>query len=68
MVHYVIRISNHKRPTNKNPMMYPPVLPRRTPMPPLNPANTGTPTAPSNIYISVAIVPLSPPRSKRTKR
>ena len=39
------------------PIIYPPVGPAKTPIPPLNPENTGIPTAPSNTYTAILIVP-----------
>ena len=44
-----------------NPIIYPPAFPRRDPIPPENPANTGTPTAPRRTYTRTARVPLFPP-------
>ena len=43
-------------------MIYPPVVPARTPIPPENPANTGTPMAPRRINTRTESVPLFPPR------
>ena len=48
---------------NKNPMIYPPVGPARTPIPPEKFANTGIPTAPSRINTRTDKVPLLPPRT-----
>ena len=39
------------------PIIYPPVGPANTEMPALNPANTGTPAAPSRTYTVMLIVP-----------
>lgn len=38
------------------PKIYPPVGPATTPMPPLKPANTGSPIIPKSIYINTAKV------------
>ena len=43
--------------------MYPPVGPARTLSPPLKPANTGTPTAPTRVNTVRLIVPYFLPRS-----
>ena len=48
---------------NRKPIIYPPVVPARTPIPPENPANTGTPIAPSRINTNMESVPLFPPRT-----
>lgn len=46
---------------NTYPIMYPPVGPVSTEMPPLNPANTGIPTAPISMYTMVDSIPFRTP-------
>ena len=49
------------------PIMYPPVLPSRMPIPEVKCANTGTPNAPSNTYKIIDTVPRLPPKADSMK-
>ena len=60
-------IIQQTRPIKIKPIMYPPVLPSRMPIPEVKCANTGTPNAPSNTYKIIDTVPRLPPKAGSMK-
>ena len=48
--------------------MYPPVVLKSMPIPPLNPEKTGSPIAPSSMYTTITVVPSLPPNSPKVRK